>query len=67
MRQGYGCHSRLGAHCLSQDALRSTKETETLDACIEYQSLCCYDGVRFRLIPVCPRSYFSLSFCIKMV
>ena len=30
----YGCHSRLGAHFLSHHALRTTQETETLDACI---------------------------------
>ena len=29
--QRYGCHSRLGALFLSQDELRTTKETETLD------------------------------------
>ena len=33
MRQRYGCHSRLGAHFLFQDALCTTKET--LDACIK--------------------------------
>ena len=31
------CHSRLGAHFLFQDALRTAKETETLDACIATQ------------------------------
>ena len=29
-RQRYGCHLRLGAHFLSQDGMRTTKETETL-------------------------------------
>ena len=29
-----GCHSRLGDHFLSQDPLHTTKETETLDACM---------------------------------
>ena len=29
------CHSKLGAHFLSQDALHTTKEAETLDACMD--------------------------------
>ena len=34
VKERYGCHLRLGAHFQSQDALRTTKETKTLDACI---------------------------------
>ena len=36
-KERYDRHSRLGAHFLSQDALRTTKETKTLDACIAAQ------------------------------
>ena len=33
-----GCHSRLGAHFPFQDALRTTKETETLDVYVPRNS-----------------------------